>query len=196
MYLSKVQLGWGAARNPYEWHRALWQLFPDRPDDARDFLFRIENLQLGKGAMLLMQSAARPLESVAYTSLILPAKTLDLSQLFVGQALRFRLTANVIKTIRDHKNPEKKVRVPLVREDEQQAWLARKLGDAAMLDEVVLRKNAPLFFHRQGNAGKLVTVTFDGVLLVTNLEAFRNLVFNGIGAAKSFGCGLLTLARA
>lgn len=196
MYLSKVQLDWNATRNPYEWHRALWQLFPDRPDDARDFLFRVEQRQTGKGAVLLMQSAIRPLEFVGNASLIAPTKTLDLSQLFAGQALRFRLTANVIKTIKDQKNPEKKVRVPLIREDEQQIWLARKLEGAATLDEVTLQKNAPLFFHRGGSAGKLVTVTFDGVLTVTSPEVFRNLVASGIGAAKSFGCGLLTLARA
>lgn len=196
MYLSKVQLDWSASRNPYEWHRALWQLFPNRPDDARDFIFRIEQHQAGKGAVLLLQSVIPPLESIANVSLIAPTKTLNLSQLSAGQALRFRLTANVIKTIRDQKNPEKRVRVPLVREDEQLAWLARKLEGAATLDEVTLQKNAPLFFRRGGSAGKLVTVTFDGVLTVTNPEVFRNLVANGIGAAKSFGCGLLTLARA
>ncbi|BBJ22999.1 type I-E CRISPR-associated protein Cas6/Cse3/CasE [Candidatus Nitrotoga sp. AM1P] len=195
MYLSKVQLDWSASRNPYEWHRALWQLFPNRPDDARDFLFRMEQLQAGKGAVLLLQSAIPPLESIANASLIAPTKMLNLSKLSTGQALRFRLTANVIKTIRDQKNPEKRVRVPLVREDEQQAWLARKLEGAATLDEVTLQKNAPLLFRRGGSAGKLVTVTFDGILTVTNPEVFRNLVANGIGAAKSFGCGLLTMAR-
>ncbi len=92
MYLSKVQLDWSASRNPYEWHRALWQLFPNRPDDARNFLFRIEQQQAGKGAVLLLQSVIPPLESIANVSLIAPTKTLNLSQLSAGQALRFRLT--------------------------------------------------------------------------------------------------------
>lgn len=196
MYLSKVQLDWSATRNPYEWHRALWQLFPDRPDDARDFLFRIEQQQAGKGAVLLLQSVVRPLEVAANASLIAPTKVLNLSQLSAGQVLRFRLTANVIKTIRDQQDPEKRVRVPLIQENEQEAWLARKLEGAATIDEVTLQKNAPLFFRGKNNGGKLVTVTFDGVLTVTNPECFRNLVANGIGAAKSFGCGLLSLARA
>lgn len=195
MYLSKVQLDWSATRNPYEWHRALWQLFPDRPDDARDFLFRVEQQQTGKGAVLLMQSLICPIDTADRATLLAPAKTLNLSHIASGQSLRFRLTANVVKAIRDSQNPEKKIRVPLIRENEQQAWLVRKLEGTAKVDEVSLQTNTPVFFRRGGKGGKLVTVTFDGVLTVMEPTAFCHLVTKGIGAAKSFGCGLLTLAR-
>ena len=195
MYLSKVQLDWDTTRNPYEWHRALWQFFPNRPDHTRDFIFRVEQQQVGKGAVLLMQSAICPIDTAASASLLAPAKALNLSHIVSGQSLRFRLTANVVKVIRDSQDPEKKVRVPLIREDEQQAWLERKLEGAATVDEVSLQTNTPVFFRRGGKAGKLVTVTFDGVLTVAEPTAFCSLVASGIGAAKSFGCGLLTLAR-
>jgi CRISPR system Cascade subunit CasE len=194
MYLSKVQLDWSVTRNPYDWHRALWHLFPGRPDDRRDFLFRMEQQQAGKGAVLLMQSAMSPVDAVGNACLLAPTKTLDLSRIYTGQPLKFRLTANAIKTIRDHQNPAKRVRVPLIREQEQQDWLSRKLEGAAILNDVALRANAPLFFRRKGKAGKLVTVTFDGVLTVVNPQALIDLMAGGIGAAKSFGCGLLTLA--
>lgn len=195
MYLSKVQLNWNAARNPYEWHRALWQFFPNRPDDTRDFLFRVEQQWAGKGAVLLMQSATCPIDTTANASLLAPAKVFTLSHIVPGKPLRFQLTANVIKAIRDNQNSEKRMRVPLIQEDAQQAWLRRKLETAAIVNEVSLKTNVPIFFRRGGKAGKLVTVTFDGVLTVVDPIIFCSLIAHGIGAAKSFGCGLLTLAR-
>ncbi|MEU7485065.1 type I-E CRISPR-associated protein Cas6/Cse3/CasE [Streptomyces sp. NPDC042319] len=49
-----------------------------------------------------------------------------------------------------------------------------------------------------GKAGKgpvsLVTVTFDGRLEITDPEAMRRSLTQGIGKGKAYGCGLLTLA--
>lgn len=39
------------------------------------------------------------------------------------------------------------------------------------------------------------TVDFSGELLVTNPELFQRALFNGIGHAKAFGCGLLLVRR-
>lgn len=41
---------------------------------------------------------------------------------------------------------------------------------------------------------RVVTATFDGVLEVTDAEALRHALTAGIGRAKAYGCGLLTLA--
>ena len=40
----------------------------------------------------------------------------------------------------------------------------------------------------------LSTATFEGVLAVTNTAALRTALLTGIGPAKAYGCGLLTLA--
>ncbi|MGC5410083.1 type I-E CRISPR-associated protein Cas6/Cse3/CasE, partial [Streptomyces sp. DT225] len=40
----------------------------------------------------------------------------------------------------------------------------------------------------------IVTVTFDGHLEVTDPAVFRRALMQGIGKAKAYGCGLLTLA--
>lgn len=42
---------------------------------------------------------------------------------------------------------------------------------------------------------KLHTITFTGILRVTNAEAFKQAYTNGIGSGKAFGCGMLLLAR-
>ncbi|MCF3132441.1 type I-E CRISPR-associated protein Cas6/Cse3/CasE [Streptomyces olivochromogenes] len=48
--------------------------------------------------------------------------------------------------------------------------------------------------NRQGKPVSLVTVTFDGRLEVTDPDALRRTLTHGIGRAKAYGCGLITLA--
>lgn len=48
-------------------------------------------------------------------------------------------------------------------------------------------------FRRSGRPVVLSTVQFDGELIVTDAVAFRAALCNGIGRAKSYGCGLLTV---
>jgi CRISPR system Cascade subunit CasE len=53
---------------------------------------------------------------------------------------------------------------------------------------------------RKGNGGKgevtLRTATFEGILTISDLERFRRTLLSGIGRAKAYGCGLLTIVRA
>lgn len=195
MYLSKAFLDWEVGRNPYDWHRALWRLFPDRDGDARDFLYRVEQMQLGQGVWILMQSAMKPQSEAKGVRLVAEVKPVDWLGLPDGIALRFKLTANPTKKIRDRESPERALRVPLILEDEQVAWLERKLEGAARLESVTVTPNPPVFFRKGGSAGKVVTVTFQGVLRIISREAVARLMEGGLGSAKSFGCGLLSLAR-
>ena len=48
--------------------------------------------------------------------------------------------------------------------------------------------------ERNGPQITLATATFEGVLTVTDTVAIRAALLNGIGPAKAYGCGLLTLA--
>lgn len=196
MYLSKVHLDWTHARNPYDWHRALWRLFPELAQEERSFLFRVEQQLPGKGALVLLQSPTAPSPYDTEVRIIAEPKRLVLSELPAGMPLRFRLTANVIKTIRDSKDPARPVRVPLIKEEQQVEWLRRKLAEAATVEAVTTTPNPPLFFRRKGQGGKLVTTTFEGRLRVLDHQRFRFLIEEGVGAGKSFGCGLVSLARA
>jgi len=202
MYLSKVKLNWAQAKNPYEQQRALWHLFPNRPDDQRDFLYRLEQNVKGQGAVVIMQSQQKPVE--AETVELLAVRNLNLS-LHQGQALRFRLRANPVKTIKDERKGERikngktytrTVRVPLIQEEQQQAWLVRKLEGVATLQALTVQQELPLNFRKQreNRSGKIQPVLFDGVLTVENVDAFTELLRRGIGPAKSLGCGMLSLA--
>lgn len=194
MFLSKVELDRTASLNPYEWHRALWQLFPDRKDDGRDFLFRIDQHHFGPGFIVLLQSQCLPQTVGKQARVIRGPKQINFQTILPNTLYRFRVTVNAIKEIRDIKDPQRKIRVPLIKEAEQIAWLTRKLDGAAILMEVMRIKNPPLYFRKKGQDGKLVTVTFDGILKVNDPELLRQLMVQGIGAAKSFGCGLISIA--
>lgn len=41
----------------------------------------------------------------------------------------------------------------------------------------------------------LAVAEYEGVLQITDLEAFKSMLVNGLGRGKAYGCGLLTLAR-
>ena len=45
------------------------------------------------------------------------------------------------------------------------------------------------------NYDPLLAVTYEGVLQVTDPEAFRNLLCQGMGRGKAYGLGLLTVMR-
>lgn len=50
-------------------------------------------------------------------------------------------------------------------------------------------------FRRGNDLVRLSIATFEGVLEVSDPQALRHAVVNGIGRGKAYGCGLLTLAR-
>jgi CRISPR system Cascade subunit CasE len=193
-------VAWSKARNPYDVHRVLWGYFPDQKNIERGFLFRVETEQLGIGIELLVQSRWQPQNHSRESQLI--ATRPFIPKLTSGQRLRFRLRANPIKAIKDDrgrkntKGEVKTCRVPLVQEEQQVDWLNHKLHDAARLEVAQITSIKPLYFHKNGRAGKLLMVTFDGVLQVHSPEPFLHKMQTGIGPAKGFGCGLLSVAKA
>lgn len=195
MYLSKVLLQPQQLDNAWQWHRALWTLFPDREKGTPlPCLYRIESLNLAQGAQLLMQSESKPLLQSAKAS-VLAQKEFEPS-LRTGQRLHFRLQANPTKKIRDKDKPERKIRVPLITEIDQQAWLQRKFATTAIINtnSLLIRNHKPLYFRQGSRVGKIVSTHFEGILDVTAPESLSEQLKTGIGPAKSFGCGLLSLA--
>ncbi|MCX4993373.1 type I-E CRISPR-associated protein Cas6/Cse3/CasE [Streptomyces sp. NBC_00568] len=67
--------------------------------------------------------------------------------------------------------------------------------------ELTVRDQRPLSFAKSGGPTQaqrrpvsLLTVTYDGRLQVTDPEALRRTLTQGLGKAKAYGCGLMTLA--
>ncbi len=194
MYLSKVFLQPKQLNNAHEWHKALWTLFPNlERGTCAPFLFRIERMNLAKGADLLVQSDRLP-EKYSDIARVLAHKPWQ-PQFRQGQTLTFSLRANPTKKIRDQNNRERKIRVPLIKEEEQESWLRRKLGDVGDVQELGIQKHPPIYFRKGSRAGKIIPVSFDGILKVQNPDALRQIWESGVGPAKAFGFGMLMIKR-
>jgi len=198
MFLSRVYVTWPRSKNAYALHQALWELFPDRPDDERDFLFRVEQEKTGQGAVLLMQSKQQPVD--AAESVEVQATKGYALNMAEGQRVRFLLKANPIKTIKDEKGRKntkgevKSCRVPLIKEEEQLQWLARKLEGVAVLEEASVSNCLPMYFKKSNQAGKVVPVLFEGIARLVDIKAFQSMLEVGVGPAKALGCGMVSVA--
>jgi len=202
MFLSKIELDTRFHRDPYQWHKALWTLFPDQPSADRPFLFSVDRRARYHASLeILLQSTLEPVSGGEGLRLR-GTKQFD-PRPRAAQVLHFRLTANPVKTIPDRQGSSstaskpKSCRVPLIGQESLQEWLGRKLSSAATIldSSLLVQPRPPLYFRRGGRPGKIVPVDYEGLLTVTDPEKLLDLLGRGIGPAKAFGCGLMLVRR-
>ncbi|MCG6493912.1 type I-E CRISPR-associated protein Cas6/Cse3/CasE [Kitasatospora sp. A2-31] len=136
-----------------------------------------------------------------------------LDRLDKGSAWNFRLTANPVHNVRVRDGQPVK-RTAHVTAGHQISWLLdrqeaggfriqekpveRRHTEHGDAHQIVVRDQRSLEF-RKGGSNQPVTikaVTYDGRLEVTDPDALRRLLTQGLGKAKAYGCGLMTLAPA
>ena len=111
-------------------------------------------------------------------------------QLTVGQTLAFRLRANpTVKT-------DGKIRA-LDTEEAQIDWLVRKSEANGFALTAARTKGGDVIRFRTTRQFDTVLyiVTLEGMLRVTDAARLGEAMDSGIGRAKAFGCGMLSLAR-
>jgi len=125
-----------------------------------------------------------------------------------GMRLRFRLRANPTRRVnRSHAgtDPMAGKRVDVRDEKGQRDWLDRQAERCGFsVVGVQVQPGDVLGGKQRGRRGKgddarrltFTTVIFDGVLEVANVEVFRAALRQGIGSAKAYGFGLLSVAPA
>jgi len=210
--------------NPYELHRSLMAAFPPNLPQGERVLYRVDvDARSGVPAALL-QSHSQPDwawlgDPRASGYLQRPPETKAFDLTFVtGQTLTFRLRANpTVKRWlpRDKDNPDsekKPKRLPITSDENLRSWLDRKgtqggfrVFTAAIHQEgtVVARQPrrplAPELDEARSVRSRKLTfhaILFEGLLQVTDPEGLWSTVQQGIGSAKGFGFGLLSLAPA
>lgn len=141
-----------------------------------------------------------------------------LDRLAVGEVWSFRLTANPVHYIRLDKKANETRRVAHVTPQHQLEWLLKRQEKAGFEvlrkppekrltqygdeHEVIVHSQRPLRFDKNNDAGgngkskpvQYTSVTFDGRLRITDLARFRRTLTQGLGKARAYGCGLMTLA--
>ncbi|QBI51842.1 type I-E CRISPR-associated protein Cas6/Cse3/CasE [Streptomonospora litoralis] len=142
-----------------------------------------------------------------------------LERLATGERWAFRLTANPVHSIRRKDGEPTKVTAHVTPRHQAQ-WLLQRQESAGFRvlekpeeqrllpggdeHELLVHDRRSQAFHKPGQDAKakgknrvsLVTATFDGRLEVVDAEALRRTLTQGLGRAKAYGCGLMTLAPA
>lgn len=219
MYLSRLILNPRHRRvqselaRPFELHRTVLSAFSSPlPPDER-VLYRLDGDPRNGVPWLMVQSQyapdwgwARALRGYLLEG-ALPETKAFAPRLEVGDLLAFRLRANPTSK---HTAPAKlpgdgprKVRLGILKEEAQRAWLARKaqLSGFAVVEVRVFQEGMQLGFEpAEGPDGRPrplthLAVRYDGLLRVTEPDRLLAAVREGIGSAKGFGFGLLSLAR-
>ena len=223
MYLSRLILNPRSRQvrnelaDPYEMHRTVCKAFPNglfkierNEGNVTNILFRLDFHPHTRIPTLLVQSRQKPEWSFLQThkDYLLGETELPLDvenpaikemnlQLRDGQVLAFRLRANPTKRVKENAK-----RVGLVREEEQHAWIKRKLeiAGAALVSVSIINEQftrGKLFIERAREKRlNFLSVQFDGLLQVKEKDKLVNTIFTGFGSAKGLGFGLLSLARA
>ncbi|MFJ1746391.1 type I-E CRISPR-associated protein Cas6/Cse3/CasE [Streptomyces sp. NPDC088116] len=140
-----------------------------------------------------------------------------LTALAKGDTWGFRLTANPVHSIHHqhskkgeptkraaHRTPHHQMRWLLDRQERAGFEIVQKPEERRLLErgdehELIVRDQRPLQFRRPPAKAsrddvRFTKVTFDGRLRVTDPDVLRRTLTHGLGKAKAYGCGLMTLA--
>lgn len=207
MHLSRIQINparRGSRKllgSPQAMHAAVLAAFPQPDDERGRVLWRVDRDDTRTWLYVVsepepdfahvVEQAGWP--TTASTWAVRPYGPL-LDRIEVGQRWAFRLTANPTRT-HDGK------RYGHVTAVQQLDWFVTRAngwgidvaGGAAEPDVVVHDRRIERFV-RSGRTVTIAKATFDGFLSVTDPVALRLAMTRGIGPAKGYGCGLLTLA--
>lgn len=122
-----------------------------------------------------------------------------LARIMAGQQWAFRITANPVRTVTEEGIGKRRGHVTSA---QQQEWFLDRAESNGFLvpstvagDLDVLVSNRDNKKFRRGDSSvTLTTAQFDGRLEVLDAEKLRHVLTHGLGRAKGYGCGLLTLA--
>ncbi|HEY3685216.1 MAG TPA: type I-E CRISPR-associated protein Cas6/Cse3/CasE [Streptosporangiaceae bacterium] len=210
--------------SPQRIHAAVMSSFADPPDHGADgprVLWRIDRAGNAQ-TYLYIVSPAEPdvthlIEQAGWPQTGGGWQTHDytgfLNRLAAGDQWAFRLTANPVHTIRRTNDEPTKITAHVGRRHQQDWLLARQAKNGFKIvekpkerqlipdqdvHELLIHDHRQLAFTRNGQRKPITlsTVTYDGRLEVTNPDALRHTLTHGLGRAKGYGCGLMTLAPA
>ncbi len=206
--------------SPQAMHAAVLSAFPDTGDDRGRVLWRIDRDQ--HKTWLYVTSRPRPdfahiVEQAGWATTQdgwdVRAYATLLGSLAEGQNWGFRVTANPTRSTRragrqtgaapsgTSAEVEKSKRYGHVTVDQQLDWFAQRttgwgftVAERDGVPDVVVHDRRTERFRRGGQTVTIAKATYDGVLTVTDADALRQALVQGLGPAKGYGCGLLTLA--
>jgi len=208
-------------RDSYDWHKRIWDCFPNVPEQKRTDIGFLTRIDLLEGAFRLWIMTKRKPEQPQWC----PSDGFTIKEIAASflthRYYAFDLRVNPVKTMVQrgprgetlYRNNGKRTcgkRVPIVKPEELRSWLVHK-GNVRCRDKVTgkdvpggfrIVEDKPLeiapmvesHFRKKGQAAYHGGVQFRGMLEVTDTNQFSETYYAGIGSGKGFGFGLLLLA--
>ena len=207
MYLSRVLLNVSlretmkALVSPSKFHGAVESSFSG---EKKRRLWRLDTLS-GQQYILILSEDIPDLSGFASQyGYVGKYETKDYSPLLdkmkIGDCWGFRLTANPTVS-KMCKNSRGKVLAHITAEH-QKTWLVKHSannGFSVKEDSfAVVQSKWYRFFKKdfdKSSAVQLLSVTFEGMLTITDADKFKQALCNGIGREKAYGMGLLTVVK-
>ncbi len=214
MYLSRLVLNPQALSvkrdiaNVHDMHRTLMSAYPDHPElsayrQAHSVLWRIDPARTA--VTQLVQSATRPdwsrlpdghVARAPETRSMRPV----LDALAPGGRFAFRLLANPTQFSRTVAKAPK--RLPHRTTETQVSWLIRQAERHGFVissaedgrPDLAATEIPQITGSKNGRKITVYAVRYEGHLVVTDPGALSEALTSGIGRAKAYGCGLLSLA--
>lgn len=210
-FLSRFQVDLDIAidlgiRDNYQWHKKIWEFFPNNKCIKRDYLSRIDTHD--RSFLVWILSQIKPECPVWLDPDRLNIKPIS-DSFFSHSKYAFDIVVNPTKSLTSIEKSKRGKRVSIVKEDELREWIQRKgvnrsfdkngnpiRGGFKIIQEKPLEigRMYEYYFNKGEHVGFHGGVRFKGFLEVTDAAAFRQTYFQGIGSAKGFGFGLMLLA--
>lgn len=208
MYLSKLVLNerdrtvQRDLSNAHALHQRIMQAFPDEQRDQPRADWHVLFRQEPDSSTVLVQSGIEPNWNHLPPNYLsdrmgmpLGVKPFDLepSQLELGRVFQFRLKANPSK-----RDKQSRKLIGMFHQTDQLAWLERQAEQHGfkLLEVSVIPTPNVFGIKGKGEAPiRILTVMYQGILQITNSALFIQALQQGIGRGRSYGCGLLSIAR-
>lgn len=209
MYLSRVEIDYSNRRKTKDlnhlgaYHNWVEQLFPREisTGESSRKLWRIDSIQGKQYLLIVSEDKPDPrgfdLYGVENSAQI---KSYDefLNRLENGQVVRFMATLNPVKSLSTGKASGKRGRVvPHITVSQQMQYLkdkSAKNGFELKDDEFFISKASFETLKKPGKkAIQISKATYEGILTITDIELFREVLIKGLGKKKAYGCGMITV---
>lgn len=185
MYLTKIEFKETItmnmlrdAKSIYEMHRTIFSGFNNKPENL---LFRVEN------GYVLVLSSDEPKYDVDYFGEV---QTKPYTMAYKSdQLFSFRMRANPTVRKMDTRKNE-----PIRSEEELVQWIMKKAkANGFDIQEVMVNIEKPKVSYKGDNKQTHHSVLFNGVANVVDADKFKKSLMNGIGRAKSYGFGMMSV---
>ncbi len=211
-YLSRVELNpyrretIAAMDSPQIMHAAVMASFiSTEPQRGSRVLWRVD--MVGTSVFLLIQSGSKPdlhhiVDQFGRPDAGQKGDTLDyepfLNGIKEGGRYRFRIRANPVRSIpADGCRGKVKAHVTVAQQSEWLLSRAEKCGFAVESGEnghsIDVTNRTVMRFNRGNSKVTVAAATFEGVLEVVDRDLFLDTMRCGIGRAKAYGCGMISI---